>query len=277
MPRLSTPGQPVLLAVPLAVLLSAVLGLGTLAGPAAGASAAAPAAPVAAPAAASRPAVVEQRLVGRSVRGRAIRAWRLGEPARDGVPTVVLIATMHGNESATRQILHALRDGPPVRGVDLWVLPEYNPDGLARGTRKNARGVDLNRNFPYRWANLDGNYESGPRAASEPETRAVMRFLRRVRPDHVLSFHQPLHGVDTDTKRPRFARRVARRLHLPRKRFDCGGVCHGTMTGWYNDRFRGAALTVEYGARPGRHRMRSVAPGQVLSIFGARRARAARR
>ena len=35
---------------------------------------------------------------------------------------------------------------------------------------------------------------------------------------------------------------------------DCGGVCHGTMTGWFNNRFRGAALTVEYGAHPARRR-----------------------
>ena len=72
------------------------------------------------------------------------------------------------------------------------MVPVYNPDGLAAGTRKNARGVDLNRNFPYHWANLDGNYESGPKPASEPETRAMMRFLRQVRPDWILSFHQPL-------------------------------------------------------------------------------------
>ena len=43
----------------------------------------------------------------------------------------------------------------------------------------------------------------------------MMRFLRDVSPDYVLSFHQPLHGVDTDNKRPGFSRRVARTLHLP--------------------------------------------------------------
>jgi hypothetical protein len=99
----------------------------------------------------------------------------------------------------------------------------------------------------------------------------MMRFLRDFRPSRILSFHQPLYSVDTDMKRPRWARRVARRLNLPTSSLDCGGVCHGTMTGWYNHRFRGAALTVEYGAHPSRHRMRVTAPRQVLRIFGARR------
>jgi protein MpaA len=213
-------------------------------------------------------AVIGKRMIGRSVAGRPIMAWHLGR--EQAAPTVVLFSTMHGNEPATRQILRTLRDGPPIRGVDLWVVPTYNPDGLARGTRKNAHGVDLNRNFPYGWADLDGSYESGPRPRSEPETRAVMGFLRDVRPNYILSFHQPLGGVDTDTKSPRFARRVADKLNLPATTLDCGGVCHGTMTSWYNHRFPGAALTVEYGAHPGRHRMTRVAPGQVLSIFRAR-------
>ena len=211
-------------------------------------------------------AVIGQRVLGKSVRGRRIMAYHLGEP---GKPEVVLIATMHGNEARPRAILQTLRLGKPIHGVDLWVVPTYNPDGLARGTRKNAHGVDLNRNYPFRWADLDGSYESGPKPASEPETRAMMRFLRDVRPARILSFHQPLYGVDTDTKNKAFARRVARRLALPAKRFDCGGVCHGTMTGWYNDRFKGSALTVEYAARPTRRMMRVIAPRRVLSIWGA--------
>ena len=228
-----------------------------------------PAAPVvAAPAGDDRPAVVEARTIGHSVKGRPIRAWRLGEP---GKRRIVLVSTMHGNEPHTRAILESLRDGRAVRGIDLWVIPTYNPDGLVRGTRRNARGVDLNRNFPYDWADLDGNYESGPRPASEPETRAVMAFLKQVDPRRVISFHQPLNGVDTDTKDSGFARRLARALRLPRTSLDCGGLCHGTMTGWFNHRFAGSALTVEYGARPARHRMVVEAPRQVLGVLGAHR------
>ena len=95
-----------------------------------------------------------------------------------------------------------------MHDVNLWVVPVYNPDGFARHTRKNAHGVDPNRNYPYKWARLTGGYDSGPKPASEPETRAMMRFLSRVKPAYVLSFHQPLHGVDI-TERPAFSRRVA--------------------------------------------------------------------
>ncbi|WP_395656895.1 M14 family zinc carboxypeptidase [Nocardioides sp.] len=219
-------------------------------------------------AAADRGAVVEKRVIGHSVRGRPITAWRLGER---GEPKVLLVATMHGDEGAPRQILATLRDGKEVHGLNLWVLPVYNPDGLAAHTRKNAHGVDLNRNFPYHWADLDGSYESGPRPGSEPETRAMMRFLKAVRPQWIVSFHQPLNGVDTDTKNQRFSRRLSRALDLPRKSFTCGGVCHGTMTGWFNSRFHGSAVTVEYGARPGHRRMTVAAPRQILSVWGATR------
>jgi predicted deacylase len=247
----------------LRLALTLALSAGLIAGPSVGPSVAPPAA-----ASESRPvkAAYASRVIGHSVQGRPIVAWHLGETHK---PKVVLIAAMHGNEPAPSAILRTLRDGRSVHGIDLWVVPSYNPDGLARGTRRNARGVDLNRNYPYHWAPLTGSYYSGPAPASEPETRAMMRFLREVRPDWILSFHQPLHGVDIAVERPRFARRVAAVLGLPTATLDCGGVCHGTMTGWYNHRLPGFALTVEYGARPSRHLMTKVAPGQVLRVFGA--------
>jgi protein MpaA len=98
-----------------------------------------------------------------------------------------------------------------------------------------------------------------------------MRFLRRIGPARLVSFHQPLDGVDTDTKDSRFARRLARALRLPQTRLDCGGLCHGTMTGWFNANFSGAALTVEYPAHPSRRRMTVEAPRQLLRVLGARR------
>jgi murein peptide amidase A len=224
-------------------------------------------APVASSAGPDRPAVVGRRVIGESVQGRPLRAWHLGNP--DDPTTVVALATMHGDEPVPRRTLWRLRDGAPIRGVDLWVLPHANPDGLARGSRYNANGVDLNRNFPVRWT---PEPHHGRRPASAPETRALMRFLRDVRPDRIVSFHQPLFGVDTfGSKRPAFARRLAESLRLPRKRFDCGGGCHGTMTQWYNRRFPGVAVTVEYGAHPRARYVHRIAPRGLLRAVGGRR------
>jgi murein peptide amidase A len=213
---------------------------------------------------ASRPAVIGRWVVGHSVQGRKIVAWHLGQR---GKRKVVLISLMHGNEPAPRRILLNLLDGPPVHDLNLWLVPVYNPDGFAHDTRQNAHGVDLNRNYPYKWIRQFGGYNSGPRPASEPETRAMMRFLAKVRPAYILSFHQPLHGVDI-TERPRFSRRVARALGLPMEKLNCGSSCHGTMTMWFNHKFPGFALTVEYGAHPPAARLRA-APDKILHLFGA--------
>jgi protein MpaA len=212
----------------------------------------------------ARPAVIGHRVIGHSVQGRPIVAWHLGEP---GQPKVVLISVMHGNEPAPRRILTNLRDGAPVHDLNLWVVPVYNPDGFAHDTRQNAHGVDPNRNYPYRWIRQTGHYDSGPKPASEPETRAMMGFLSDVRPAYILSFHQPLHAVDV-TERPRFSRRVAHALGLPMTSLNCGSSCHGTMTMWFNHRFPGFALTVEYGASPSAATLRA-APDAILRLFGA--------
>jgi Zinc carboxypeptidase len=86
---------------------------------------------------ASRPAVIGRRVIGHSVRGRPITAWHVGEPGRR---KVVLIAVMHGNEPAARRILTDLRDGPPVHDLNLWVVPVYNPDGLAAVPARTPTG-----------------------------------------------------------------------------------------------------------------------------------------
>jgi predicted deacylase len=257
------------------VLAGAGAGTGALAavsgGAATGASASAPGlAPTLAGSGPRRPAVVGHRVIGHTVTGRAIHAWRLGE--RTARRRVVVLAALHGTETAPRRILRSLRDGRPRRGLDLWLVPTVNPDGVARGTRQNAHGVDQNRNFPREWARLDGTVESGPEPASEPETRALMRFLRRVDPRFVVSFHQPLHGVDVHGPKQRwFARRLSRELHLPRTDFACGSRgCHGTLTQWFNHNFDGVAVTVEYGEHPSAERMTARAPRQLLRALRPR-------
>jgi murein tripeptide amidase MpaA len=203
------------------------------------------------------------------VRDRPIRAFHLGEPGAR--KTVVAIGAMHGDEQESDNPLSQLRDGRPITGVNLWVVPVMNPDGYRRDDRQNARGVDLNRNFPVHWVDLDGEVESGPRPASEPETRSMMRFLTRIDPDHMVSLHQPLYGVDPRTKNPVFARRLAREMRLPIRTVTCGGVCHGTMTQWFNRRHDGDSITAELSASPSAHYLRAVAPSGLLRTIGGAR------
>lgn len=228
------------------------------------------ASPVVAEAAARTSAVVETRTIGRTVQGRNIVAWRVGDPT--STRKVVVLAAMHGDERGPARILHNLRDGRPIRGADLWVVPTYNVDGVARRTRQNAHGVDLNRNYPRNWTRLTGAFDSGPRPASEPETTAVMAFLEAVRPAYVVSFHQPLRGVGrAGPKGAAFVERLHRGLRLPVRSLNCSGVCHGTMTEWFNASFPGVAVTVEYGRGLSRRQATRTGPSGILRAVGATR------
>ena len=122
-----------------------------------------------------------------------------------------MVGSIHGNETAGHAILRRLRERTPPAGVQLWLVETVNPDGVRNGTRQNARGVDLNRNFPFRWTGGGGafdTYFAGPRRASEPETRAVQRAreARRARPDDLLP---PAHAARGAAARASTARRSA--------------------------------------------------------------------
>ena len=215
-------------------------------------------------------AVVETRVIGQSLEGRPIVAWHLGDPTSP--VKAVFLATIHGNEAQPARILANLRDGRPITGADIWVVPYLNPDGYAHHDRHNAAGVDLNRNYPVHWIRQFGSFDSGPAPASEPETRAMMAFLAEVRPRWVISFHQPLYGVDRSyAKTRRLAHRLSRYLHLPRKRFTCNNGCHGTLTQWFNATQPGRAITVEYGARMTWRQKNVIGPRGLLRTIHARR------
>jgi peptidoglycan hydrolase-like protein with peptidoglycan-binding domain len=206
--------------------------------------------------------------IGTSAEGRPIRAYRAGQP---GKPVVMVVATMHGEENFGQYVARGLLEGRPITGVDLWVVPVLNPDGLAKDRRWVDGGVDLNRNFPNRFL-VRAN--SGPRASSARETRVVTRFLDRIDPRYLVSWHQPLLGVDTYRVKDRgLMRRLSAGLKIPLRSLDCHGSCHGTMTGWFNDRHAGAAITIEYSdtARSLRRMKGRDADAVLTAIGGARR------
>lgn len=213
---------------------------------------------MAAAAAAAAPAPAAQaagwETIGRSSQDRPIRALRIGSP-RARVK-VLVVGAVHGNEPAGRAVIARLTHAYPPRGSALWLVDDANPDGSAAGTRHNANGVDLNRNFPFRWQPQDGVYESGPGPASEPETQAMQRFIERERPRVTLWYHQALRIVVRSGGDPKLERLYSARSGLPRRSLP---RYHGTAVSWQNDGFRGdTAFVVEL-------------PGGPLPAAGVRR------
>ena len=203
--------------------------------------------------ASAAPTVDGRELLGESFEGRPIRVFHRGDP--DEI-RVLVVGCIHGDECAGVRIARRLRSGRPRPFLDLWILPSLNPDGRAAHTRQNARGVDLNRNFPYRWRRGPrGRYYPGRRPASERETRIAMRLILRIEPDITIWFHQPLALVDASGDLT-IERRYARLVGLPLVRL---GRLHGTATSWQKHVLRGTeAFVVEL-------------PGGVMRPRGARR------
>jgi protein MpaA len=174
-------------------------------------------------------------LLGRSGEGRRIHVLRVGN-ARARL-SMLVIGAVHGNEPAGRAVVARLRRAQPPRRTSIWLVGDLNPDGSAAGTRQNARGVDLNRNFPHRWRGRGrpfDTYHSGARPLSEPESRAIARFVERVRPRVTIWYHQALRIVVRGEGDPAFERLYSRHSGLPRRRLP---RYPGTAVSWQNHRF----------------------------------------
>ena len=162
---------------------------------------------------ASQPDLASVFSIGKSVQGKDIIALRLNSDAKGAEPSskpgIVFLATHHAREHLSTETALKLarwlaenRGKPEVRGLlatrDIFIIPLVNPDGVEfdietgryRWQRKNLRkntdgsvGVDLNRNYGYKWGGGgastspgDDTYR-GPSAFSEPESRAVRDFV----------------------------------------------------------------------------------------------------
>jgi len=142
---------------------------------------------------------------GQSVLNQELEVWM---PAGD--VRILIVAGQHGEEPETAVILSRALRGLSERSPHCAVILTVNPDGILRGTRGNANGVDLNRNFPtsdwsqdpstYRW-NLDRPDErirlsTGDQPASEPETRHILALVEDLNPKLILTLHAPLACID---------------------------------------------------------------------------------
>jgi protein MpaA len=179
---------------------------------------------------------------GRSHLGISLEVWK---PA--GACKLLIFAGIHGEEPETTyalsRALRQLSDPSPHCAVVLCA----NPDGTIRGTRGNARGVDLNRNFPTQdWRPGTVTHRStiqdpsdillstGSHAGSEPETRALISLIDELRPNAVIAIHAPLACID-DADASRLGQRLARRTNLPFVR-DVGYATPGSFGTWGGER-----------------------------------------
>ncbi|MFI0034849.1 M14 family zinc carboxypeptidase [Streptomyces mutabilis] len=181
--------------------------------------------------------------IGKTVNGKDILALKLTKHAdrtRDGSkPAVLYMSNQHAREwitpEMTRRLMHHYLDNYEkdrrirklVDSTELWFLLSANPDGYDytfedtdnRLWRKNLRdvngdgaigtgdGVDLNRNFAYKWGYDDEGSSPNPTSQtyrgagpnSEPETKALDAFQKRVGFAYGINYHSAaellLYGV----------------------------------------------------------------------------------
>jgi murein peptide amidase A len=181
--------------------------------------------------------------IGHSVDGRLLRPIVLGHSTQP----LLVVGCIHGNEPAGLAITSALVRAGAAAGTEIVVLPSLNPDGCAvLHTRQNARGVDLNRNFPSNWAAIGrrGSFQwSGPRPLSEPESRYFVALVRALQPAVTVVFHQHQDVVRAWGPSRPTASRFARLLGglLPYQSIPWP---YGTAANWQNHAFPGTASFV---------------------------------
>ncbi len=160
----------------------------------------------------------------RSVKGRTIWTSDVKPAAAD--TRVLVIGGMHGDElssaamafrwiqlaQADVQFGGAANPAELAQAVHWRFIPALNPDGLFAqpAKRVNARGVDLNRNFPTpNWARdsriywekrtgKDPRRWPGTNPLSEPEARFLHEQMGSFKPSLIVSIHAPYGVLDFD-------------------------------------------------------------------------------
>ena len=134
---------------------------------------------------------IMETTIGKSVEGRDIKMLRLGTAA----PVMLIMAGIHGDEVNSCTLIDrfiALQKSESLTHAGSIVfIPRANPDGFFKRVRRNAHGVDLNRNFPSaNWAEgPKGQFYGGPSPLSEPESHAIHRIIEELKPSMIVSIH----------------------------------------------------------------------------------------
>ena len=185
-------------------------------------------------------------MIGQSVQGRDIVAYRMGDP--DGRP-VLLVGVIHGDEAKGYDITQLIRTMPTPSGIDLWIIDSINPDGQFNNTRTNANGVDLNRNVSHNWSYIpvsdDNDQYSGEAPADQPETQALEAFVVEIQPNITIFWHQDANRVSPGGgARREIAERFAAIVGLSTASTPCTAGCTGTASSFVNRAVNGGTAFI---------------------------------
>ena len=166
------------------------------------------------------PDLMQVESIGKSHEGREIWAVKISdsvEQSESDEPVVFFNAMHHAREVMTTEVAVDIigrltseygRNSKIKNWVDrneIWIVPMVNPDGnnkvwtsnsMWRKNTREGHGVDVNRNYPYKWGACNGSSGNksddtyrGPSAGSEPETQALMGLIAKIKPVLSISYH----------------------------------------------------------------------------------------
>ena len=151
--------------------------------------------------------------LGHSHEGRPLLAYAFGQG-----PTWALVhGGIHGDEPGAVAAAERFCRRLGTEGPRIIIVPAVNPDGLAANQKDNARGVDLNRNFPASsWcADHPTGYYPGSAPLSEPESRALATLIENEKPAHLIALHQPFRCINFDGPAQKLAQAMAEATGWP--------------------------------------------------------------
>ncbi|MBT4035994.1 MAG: murein tripeptide amidase MpaA [Candidatus Marinimicrobia bacterium] len=176
---------------------------------------------------------------GYSEKGLALEIY---EPL-SGSPKLLIMGSIHGDESFSTVLLSECLRSIQDQELKSSIILTANPDGVLAGTRCNSRGVDLNRNYPTaNWSPDPVFYRNRPDtpqnialspgdgAASESETKALIKLIQDIRPKLIVSIHGFLGCIDDPDISP-IAKDIALRSGLELVP-DVGYATPGSFGSW---------------------------------------------